>query len=237
MRSRRIGILGGTFDPIHSGHLDAARAAESALDLTAMALVPVNIPPHRPQPVASSHHRFAMVALAIAGLSRWRVSDLELGIGSPSFTTGTLRRIHEQGFSPTELFFLVGADAFAEIETWMDYPAILEQAHFAVISRPGFPVSRIPARLPSLEGRMASGTDPASRPLPSIFLIDTPTADVSSTAIRRSLAEGKSIAGLVPAAVQRHIEQHALYSSSPPGDFGVDTARTSTAGGLHGQDR
>jgi nicotinate-nucleotide adenylyltransferase len=237
MRSRRIGILGGTFDPIHGGHLDAARAAESALDLTAIVLIPVNIPPHRPQPVASSHHRFAMVALAIAGRSRWRVSDIELGIGSPSFTTGTLSRIHEQGLLPTELFFIVGADAFAEIESWMEYPAILDQAHFVVISRPGFPVSRIPVRLPALECRMAAGTDVASRPGPSIFLIDAPTADVSSTAIRRSLAEGASIAGLVPAAVQQHIEQHALYSASPLGDFGVDTARTSTAGRLHGQDR
>jgi nicotinate-nucleotide adenylyltransferase len=228
MSSRRIGILGGTFDPIHCGHLDAARAARSALDLKTIALIPVNIPPHRPQPVASSHHRFAMTALAIAGRSGWRVSDIELGTGSPSFTTGTLRRIHEQGFLPTELFFIVGADAFAEIESWMDYPAILDQAHFAVISRPGFPVSRLPGRLPSLERRMAGGTDVAVRPKPSIFLIDASTADVSSTAIRLALAGGVSIAGLVPAAVQRHIEQHALYSSSPLGDFGVDTARTST---------
>jgi nicotinate-nucleotide adenylyltransferase len=237
MSARRIGILGGTFDPIHRGHLDAALAAESALGLTAIVLIPVNIPPHRPQPVASSYHRFAMVALAIAGLTRWSVSDIELGIGSPSFTTGTLRRIHEQGLLPTELFFIIGADAFAEIESWMDYPAILEQAHFAVISRPGFPVSRIPVRLPSLEHRMSGDIEAASRSAPSIFLIDAPTADVSSTAIRRSLAESRSIAGLVPDAVQRHLERHGLYSSTPLGGFGVGAPRTSAAGRLHGQDR
>jgi nicotinate-nucleotide adenylyltransferase len=234
MSLRRIGILGGTFDPIHQGHLDAARAAESALDLTAGVMIPVNIPPHRPQPIASSYHRFAMVAAAVAGLARWRVSDLELGIDAPSFTTDTLRRIHERGVAPTELFFIVGADAFAEIETWKDFPAILDQTHFAVVSRPGFPASRVPDRLPSLGSRTTSAAALASRHAPSIFLIDAATADVSSTAIRRRLADGVSIDSLVPAAVRQHIAQHALYSPSPHGDFSVDASRTSPAGRLHG---
>lgn len=236
MTTRRIGILGGTFDPIHCGHLDVGSAAESALGLTQIVVITANIPPHRPQPVASSYHRFAMVALAIAGHERWRASDLELGIESPSFTTGTLQRFHDRGFASTELFFVSGADAFAEIESWKDFPAILDRAHFAVVSRPGFPVTDIPARLPALARRMTGPSDVATRTTPSIFLIDAPTANVSATAIRQRSADGESIAGLVPPAVGQHIERHALYSTSMTGELGADTHRAPTAGRLHGQD-
>jgi nicotinate-nucleotide adenylyltransferase len=239
MTGRRIGILGGTFDPIHCGHLDLGSAAERALGLTEIVVIAANIPPHRPQPVASSYHRFAMVALAIGGHERWRASDLELGIGSPSFTTGTLQRFHDRGCAPGELFFLIGADAFAEIETWKDFPAILDRAHFAVVSRPGFPVADLPARLPSLARRMTGPADVAARGTPSIFLIDAPTANVSATAIRQRCANGESLAGLVPPTVRQHIERHALYSTTSmtgAGEFGADTHRAPTAGRLHGQD-
>jgi len=236
MTARRIGILGGTFDPIHCGHLDLGQAAESALGLTGIIAIPSNIPPHRPQPVASSHHRFAMIALAIGGLAGWRISDLELRVGATSFTTGTLQHLHDRGFAATELFFLSGADAFAEIESWRDFPAILDRAHFAVVSRPGFPVSGLPGRLPGLAARMTGPSGAATRSTPSIFLIDAPTADVSATAIRLRSASGESIAGLVPPAVRQHIEQHALYSAASAGELGADAQRTPTAGRLHGQD-
>lgn len=237
MTTRRIGILGGTFDPIHCGHLDVGRAAESALGLTQIVVIPANIPPHRPQPVASSYHRFAMVALAIGGHERWRASDLELGIGSTSFTTSTLQHFHDQGFSAGELFFLIGADAFAEIESWKDFPAILDRAHFAVVSRPGFPIVNLPALLPTLARRMTGPSDAATKVAPSIFLIDAPTADVSATAIRQRCAIAASIAGLVPPAVCQHIERHALYSTaSMTGEAGADVHRTPAAGRLHGQD-
>ena len=236
MTARRVGILGGTFDPIHCGHLDAGRAAESALGLTELVVIAADIPPHRPRPVASSYHRFAMVALAIAGYERWRASDLELGIGSPSFTTGTLQRFHENGFAPTELFFVSGADAFAEIESWKDFPAILDRAHFVVVSRPGFPATAMPARLPALAGRMTAPSTVETRATPSIFLIDAPTADVSASAIRQRSSRGESIAGLVPAAIRQHIERHALYSISMTGRPGTEVSRTPAAGRLHGQD-
>jgi nicotinate-nucleotide adenylyltransferase len=232
MTTRRLGILGGTFDPIHCGHLDLGEAAESALGLSGVAVIASNIPPHRPQPLASSYHRFAMVALAIAGRDRWQASDLELAVGAPSFTTGTLQRFHDRGYAAIELFFIIGADAFAEIETWKDFPAILDRAHFAVVSRPGLPVDTLPTRLPALARRMAKAADAGSRTSPSIFLIDARTADVSATAIRRRAAVGESIAGLVPAAVGQHIAQHALYSS-PLAEADID--RTSAAGRLHGQ--
>jgi nicotinate-nucleotide adenylyltransferase len=236
MTGRRVGILGGTFDPIHCGHLDVGRGAERALDLSQVVVMTANIPPHRPQPVASSYHRFAMVALAIGGHAHWRASDLELGIGMPSFTTGTLQHFHDRGFGPTELFFVIGADAFAEIESWKDFPAILDRAHFAVVSRPGFPVVEMLARLPSLARRMTAPSEMATRTSPSIFLIDAPTADVSATAIRQRSAHGESIAGLVPPAVGQHIERHALYAMTSLTEPGTDSHRAPAAGRLHGQD-
>jgi nicotinate-nucleotide adenylyltransferase len=237
MTGRRIGILGGTFDPIHCGHLDVGVAAERALGLTQVVVMTAHIPPHRPQPVASSYHRFAMVALAIGGHERWRASDLELGVGLPSFTTGTLQHFHDRGFAPTELCFVIGADAFAEIESWKDFPAILDRAHFAVVSRPGFLVAEMPARLPALARRMIGPSEVAARTTPSIFLIDAPTANVSATAIRQRSANGESIAGLVPPAVGQHIERHELYSTtSSTGDPGAHSHRPPAAGRLHGQD-
>jgi len=199
MTGRRVGILGGTFDPIHCGHIDIARAAEEALGLTRLFLVTSNVPPHRGEPMASSYHRFAMVALAVSSRPGWYASDLELKSDAPSYTSTTLRRFHADGYAPGELFFLIGVDAFAEIETWRDYPAILELARFVVVSRPGFPVSELRRMLPSLVDR--------------VMLIDAPTADVSSTAIRQRMAAGESIAGLVPPAVRQHIERHGLYKT------------------------
>jgi nicotinate-nucleotide adenylyltransferase len=236
MTGRRIGILGGTFDPIHCGHLDVGSVAESALGLTQVVVIAANIPPHRPQPVASSYHRFAMVALAIGEHERWRASDLELNIGSPSFTTGTLQRFHDNGFAAGELFFLIGADAFAEIESWKDFPVILDRAHFAVVSRPGFPVTNLALRLPALAPRMTGPSEVATRRMPSIFLIDAPTASVSATAIRQRCTNGQSITGLVPPAVRQHIERHGLYSATMTREIGIDIHPTSPAGRLHGQD-
>ena len=237
MTARRIGILGGTFDPIHCGHVDSAHAAQQALGLASVEVITANEPPHRPRPSASGFHRFAMVALAVANRNGWHASDVELQHAGPSYTSRTLGEFHERGFAPAELFFVVGADAFAEIATWRDYPAILDAARFAVVSRPGYPVNEIPRRLPHLAARM---TDPSSAGLPradrSIILIDAPTADVSSSAIRRRLAAGDSIAGLVPPAVQQHIEQHGLYTSMPPERRAPDAPQTPAAGRLHGED-
>jgi len=235
--SRRIGILGGTFDPIHYGHFDVADAAQRELSLTRMILITSNIPPHRHQPQSSSFHRFAMVALALLDRPDWRASDLELRMNEPSYTTRTLERFHERGFTAAELFFVLGADAFAEIETWRDYPKLLDEAHFVVVSRPGFPAPSMRERVARLAPRMtAPPTNPLDFATPLIILIDAETADVSSSAIRQRIAAGESIAGLVPPGVRQHIEQHGLYGSPTPGRRAMDAAPAPQAGRLHGQE-
>jgi nicotinate-nucleotide adenylyltransferase len=237
MPGRRVGILGGTFDPVHLGHMDLADAAHKALGLTEVVLVPSNVPPHRPQPTTSAYHRFAMVAFAVQERPDWRAADLELRNDAPSFTSCTLDRFHDRGYRPTELYFVIGADAFFEIESWRDYPNILEAAHFVVISRPRIPVRGVAERLPNLAARMVTRPlDAVSSEVPLIILIDAPTADVSSTAIRERMAAGESIAGLVLPRVRQHIEQHGLYTSITPGRRAGDAQQTSPAGRLHGQD-
>ena len=213
-RGARVGILGGTFDPIHRGHLDVARACHDALALDAVWIVPSHVPPHRPQPLASPYHRFAMAALAVASEpdTGWlQVCDIELSHHGPSFTALTLRRVTELEGEGSQIFFLTGADAFAEIATWRDYPAILDLAHFVVVSRPGWPVGALPGRLPTLQSRMVPA-DPNHLPAePSIVLVDARTADVSSSDVRRRLASGQPLEGRVPAAVERHACRHGLY--------------------------
>jgi nicotinate-nucleotide adenylyltransferase len=232
---RRIGILGGTFDPIHCGHFDVADAAERTLELTRIFVVTSNVPPHRPQPQTSAFHRFAMVSIAVLDRPGWRAADLELRSDAPSYTAFTLAKFHDRGFLPTELFFILGADAFAEIGSWRDYPHILESANFAVVSRPGFRATDMRSRLPALARRMAA-PETRARALPLIFLIDEPTTDVSSTAIRQRIAAGEPIGGLVPPRVQQHIEQHGLYTSATPGRRAMDAAEVPAAGRLHGQE-
>lgn len=237
MSARRIGILGGTFDPIHRGHLDVAAAAQAALGFDRLFVMTANIPPHRPQPFASAYHRFAMVALAVAGRPTWRAADMELRSDARSYTSTTIARFHERGYPASDLFFVIGADAFAEIGAWHDYPQILDATHFAVVSRPGFPVGELVHRLPLLAPRMTSKpVDTLADGDPMILLIDAPTADVSSSAIRRRLTAAESIQGLVPSGVAQHIEQHGLYMSMTPGRRASDVPRTLAADRLHGED-
>jgi nicotinate-nucleotide adenylyltransferase len=207
--------LGGTFDPIHLGHLDVAHAARKALGLRRVTLVPSEVPPHRSLPHVSAAHRFAMAALAIQNQEGLAVSDLDMGTDGPSYTSATLDRLAARGIDTTTLFLVTGADAFREIATWKDYPDILERCHFVVVSRPGTPAPGMRDALPDLVDRMVDGEDeiPSS---PSIVLVDAPTAPVSSTDVRRRLAWGKPIAGLVPDAVAAYVERHHLYQPDGP---------------------
>jgi nicotinate-nucleotide adenylyltransferase len=212
-RARRIGILGGTLDPIHVGHVETALAARKALALDAIILMPARIPPHRQQgPSASMFHRFAMAALAVNDVDGMRVSDEELRAEGPSYTALTLERLGARGIDRSQIFFITGADAFAEIETWYRYPAVLDLAHFVVISRPGVTLDTMTDRLPALRSRLRA-TEPGGviDGGPGIFLVDAATPDVSSTDIRRRFRAGETISGLVPRPVETHILRHRLY--------------------------
>ena len=221
----RVGLLGGTLDPIHVGHTETARAAQLALQLDRVHVLPSNVPPHRSdKPLASGYHRFAMTALAVNDVEGMLASDLELAAPGPSYTSDTLSRFGQaEGLDASQIFFITGADAFAEIATWHRYPEVLDLANFIVVSRPGFPVESLRERLRTLSSRMV--TVPANRESRcdslGIFLVDAHTPDVSSTDIRKRLAEGRPIHGLVAGGVERHIAQHGLYSAGI-GSFAAD---------------
>lgn len=222
----RLALLGGTFDPVHLGHRAAGLAAAQALALDEVRLVPSRLPPHRPVgPQASDHHRFAMAALMAMDEPTWTVSDGELRREGPSYTFDTLTGLHHEGLAATQIFFLIGADAFADIATWSRYPAVLDLAHFVVVARPGVTLESVQARVPGTTSRVTPAAALAARATPGVALLNAPTPDVSSTDIRARAADGRSLSGLVSAPVERYIRRHGLYGS-----------RSTMVGALHGQD-
>lgn len=216
----RLGVMGGTFDPIHMGHLDVARASADALHLEQVRLLPSHIPPHRREPATSPLHRFAMTAMAAQSDARFVADDAELRREGPSYAVETLRDLHRQGWKPSQLFFVTGADAFAEIATWKDYPALLDLAHFVVCSRPGRPAPVVRGLLPALQDRMVAAHDFTGDEGPRVILLDEATADVSSSAVRDALAGGDTdlaLRGLLPPMVFDHIRRHGLYNAGQSG--------------------
>jgi nicotinate-nucleotide adenylyltransferase len=206
----RLGLFGGTFDPIHFGHLDVAQVAREAVALEAVWIVPARVPPHREAPHASPAHRFAMVALALQDQDGIIASDLEVDTPGPSYTADTLDRLEASGIDLRAVFFIIGADAFREISSWKNYPDVLDRCHFVVVSRPGSPAPALREELPALSARMVDA--PCEVPSqPSILLVDAPTSPVSSTDIRRARQQGEPFGGLLPASVAAHITRHGLY--------------------------
>ena len=217
---RRLGVLGGTFDPIHYGHLGAAEAAESVLNLDQIRFIPAHDPPHRSlDPRASAFHRFALVALAIDGRAHWQVSDAELRRTGPSYTALTLKELHAEGWEPEQIYFVLGTDAFAEIATWYEFPAVLDAANFVIVARPGTTLDQAVARTAAIGHRLrpvGRGVDRESLDAVNtgIYLIEASLPDISSTGIRQRLTAGQSIDDLVPAAVARYIRAQHLYDST-----------------------
>lgn len=209
----RLGLFGGTFDPMHQGHLDVAEAARRALELSCVWVVPARVPPHRRPPSASAAHRFAMAAIACANAPGLLVSDLEMDDASPSYTERTLNRLASLGIDLRSLFLVTGADAFRDIQTWKGFPGILDRCHFVVVSRPGQSAPELRKQLPALAPRMVdAGREAPSAP--AVILVDAPTAPVSSTDVRRRLQAGNVVDDLVAPGVAAYIEKHGLYRNS-----------------------
>jgi nicotinate-nucleotide adenylyltransferase len=238
----RVGVLGGTFDPIHLGHLAVARQAADSLGLDRVLLLPSRTPPHRPvDPSASAFHRFAMVALSVSTDRRLAASDLELGRPGTSYTADTLRALRATGLEGWQIFFLTGADAFAEIATWREYPAVLDLANFVVCSRARVTATALPDRLPDLAARMIPVLSPgfedpgfqhaiiSNSAETRVFLLDCSTPDISSTGIRARARAGRSLAGLVPPEVDDYIRRHGLYGAQT----GAAPGGRPAAGHLH----
>jgi len=213
--------MGGTFDPIHMGHLDVARACADALRLDRVRLLPSNIPPHRHEPGTSAFHRFALVSIAASADARFEADDEELRREGASYAADTLRNLQRQGWQAGQVFFLTGADAFSEIATWKDYPALLDLAHFVVCSRPGRPAGLVRGLLPALQDRMVDADDFSDAGATRVILLDAATTDVSSSRVRQALSDGArdaALRGLLLPAVDAHIRKHGLYNTRQSGN-------------------
>jgi len=201
---QRIGILGGTFDPVHLGHLIPAQYALEHLGLDRLLLVPSAAPVHRPLHVpASPEHRLRMCQLAAADIPRFEASDIETRRTEPSFTVLTLEHFTRTMPAGTRLYLLVGEDNVPLLHTWRDIGRIAELAAISVLPRPCEGAADT-AALESLLGP-ATVRDILSRWVPG------PRIPVSATEIRRRVREGQSIAGLVPASVAAYITENRLY--------------------------
>lgn len=208
--SKRIGILGGTFDPIHIGHLRAALEAAEWLALDEVLLIPSARPPHRDTPQVSAEQRLDMVRLAVANVPLLRVDDRELRRNRPSWTIETLESLRAEYGAEVSLFLLLGWDAFCGIATWHRWQELLMHCHIAVLQRPDFSAETVPAVrdfIAAHETPLNAITGSAGR---LTFIPQAPLA-VSATTIRRLLAAGRSVQFLVPDAVLHYLHTHGLY--------------------------
>ena len=211
---RPIGILGGTFDPVHVGHLRAAIEMRDALGLAEVRLIPANVPPHRPQPAASAQDRLAMLRLAVRGVPGLRVDARELGRVGPSYTVDTLADLREE-LGQRPLCLMVGDDAFRGLPTWHRWQMLFELAHVVVMQRPPLPGAgdSLPAALAQvLRGRMAETPQVlAGASAGRVWRQAIAPLDVSATRIRALLRAGHSARFLVTDNCLRYIRRHHIY--------------------------
>jgi nicotinate-nucleotide adenylyltransferase len=211
------GLFGGTFNPIHLGHLKVAEEVIRHLPLDRILFIPSYIPPHKsPGEVVPVRHRLKMVEIACQGHPAFQVSEVEARRPGPSYSIETLIRL-KQAYPADRFFFIVGLDAFLEIDTWKDYSQLLQECSFIVVSRPGFGIELSekviekikPAHLVVLEP--GSFPQPEDLPAGALVLLPAETPDISSTDIRKRLRAGQPITGLVPPGVEAYIIKHRLY--------------------------
>ena len=210
-----IGILGGTFDPVHLGHVALAEAALAGLPLSEVLWLPSGSPGHRASPVASARDRLAMLGLATGGNSRFRIDAAELESGAPTYTVHTLTRMRAQLGDAQPLVLLLGSDSFLSLPTWLRWRELFDLAHIAHVSRPGHlagdggPVPELSAEIAR---RAARPEQLAASAAGRITAFDMAPMDISSSAVRAALAAGQDAGHLLPAAVLAYIRSQHLYT-------------------------
>ncbi len=206
VKSERIGILGGTFDPVHYAHLAIAEEVYCALRLTRMLFVPAGQPPHKPERrITPARHRLAMLERAISANPHFSLSLVDMQRAGPSYTVETVRLLRDEWGPGAELFFVIGGDSLKDLPTWREPAGILEQATLVALMRPGYSDvsaerAQLVARLPGLEQRLIT--------------LEGPRMDISSTDLRQRVAEGRPIRYQTPDAVEEYIRQHDLYRAA-----------------------
>ena len=222
---KRVGLLGGTFDPVHNGHLDLAAKTAQLFDLQEILFIPVSQSPHKldDQP-ASSRHRVAMLELALEQKTTFSIELFEVEKGGVSYTIETLSRLREK-HPDWELFLILGADAFLLMDTWKNCTEIIKLCHVLVSTRPGFKLE-VPDKLGQMLGLKKTPLDNNDLILPitlktttekTIRLYQTPTPNISSREIRHKVQAGKEVKNLLPLAVDHYIMHHRLFrAESPP---------------------
>ncbi len=216
----RIGLLGGTFNPVHNCHLSIAGHAQEALSLDRVLFIPSGVPPHKSRDsLAPAHHRLRMVQHAVAGLPGFTVSDVEANAPDTSYTIDTVRTLRET--VKGEFWFIIGLDAFLEIEGWKSAETLLTLTNFLVLSRPHVPFSRVAALalLPSLPGEQLERLDDGHQrrldlpvgPQATITFLRIDPCDVSSSTVRERIRTGADVADWLPPPVHSYIIRHNLY--------------------------
>lgn len=217
MTKDKIGIFGGTFNPIHTGHLKAAMTVQRKFFMEKILFVPSYIPPHKESAeIASPFHRLKMVELALASYPRFIPSSLEIDAREKSYSIITLKKIKKL-FPEAFIFFIIGIDSFLEIDTWKDYDQVLEQCFFVVISRPSYNLQEARKVLEGKHQKRMVGISQAEEiganmfSSYKIFLFPMDSLDVSSTEIRKRAKRGFSLRGMVSEEIEVYIHQNGLY--------------------------
>ncbi|MGI6576063.1 MAG: nicotinate-nucleotide adenylyltransferase [bacterium] len=204
-KARRIAIMGGTFDPIHYGHLVAAEAARVEFNLDKVVFVPNRLPPHKKNyRVTAAIHRYQMTVLATITNPFFYVSQIELERPGPSYTVDTLRTLRKELGAEIELFFISGADAILDILTWKDVEEVLEICSFIAATRPGYPLEELSKRLGHLQAKFSH----------KVSCVEVPALAISSSSVRERVTQNRPIKYLLPESVEYYIYKYKLYQGS-----------------------
>jgi len=218
MALRRVAIYGGTFDPVHNGHLEVARRVRKLFELDEVIFVPACVPPHkRNANITSAFHRFAMLALATEAEHHLRVSTVELDMPELPYAVETIARMKS---ASTRTFFLIGADSWSEISTWHEWQKLLTMCDLIVVTRPGYEVKSIESPLAKVVDLRDVEANLMREALkedeePSVFITNVAMIDVAATKIRLAVKanDGARLKDMVPAAVAGYIEKYGLYQN------------------------